>query len=1091
MSEIKIASANVQGLGNFQKRRDVFQYFRQKQFSIYFLQDTHFQTKLEKQIRAEWGYDCYFASHSSQSRGVCILFNNNFDFKVKRVIKDPQGNFLLISIQTMDREILLANIYGPNNDDPTFYIQLQKTIEDLHIPNIIIGGDWNLVMNPVLDYQNYKRNNNVKAQEIVNEMAGELELVDIWREINPETLRFTWRRNNPIQQSRLDFFLVSENTLSEVKDADIIAGYRSDHSIIVIQLEFKKETNHKNYWKFNSSLLKDKKFVDEIHKTIKAVKDQYSVLVYDWNNIESIHIGDLQLMISDQLFLDTLLMEIRKTTMDYSAKKKKTDVLLEKILEEEIQCLERIVDRSEDDILKMQEKKDALTNLRKTKVQGIILRSKARWAAEGEKVTKYFCNLEKRHYISKQMFKLISHNGQTLSNTDDMLEETREFYQNLYAEKEIEIEDLDTYTPSLPKLSKDEAEDLEGEITLNEATLSLKSMKNGKSPGTDGITVEFYKFFWKQIGSFVVRSLNEGFSKREMSISQREGVIICLPKGDKPREYLKNWRPISLLNVTYKIGSSCIANRIKKVLPNLINEDQTGFISGRYIGDNIRLLYDVINYLKENNLPGLLVSIDFEKAFDSVNWQYMQNVLKCFNFGENIQGWIQAFYTNIRSSVVVNGKASGFFSIKCGCRQGDPISPYLFILCAELLACRIRENQSIKGIQIAETEQKVSQFADDTSLFLEGDQKSYETLFDELNFFEKISGLKLNYEKTCNVWLGKLKSWDKQYLQNLKMTWNPAQFKILGLWFTNDLGGMAELNFLDKFNEVKKLFSIWSKRSNTPLGRIAVLKSLILSKLIYLWILLPNPPIQFIQQLQKKCFQFVWDNKNDKIKRTVAVQTITNGGINVPHIETYIKSLKLIWMKKILLDCQNPKWKQILQITSPEICLLEKYGPTLLLNNIHVNPFWKDVFKATIEFYDKTDIATPEELLMEPLFYNNKFKIDQSPFHFKDWSYNGIYFVKDIVHENGEFVSLQELGVRMEARVSMLDFFGCISSVKAVLRKKNIILEDTTCALQTKAYSTIRSASKGAKTFYNILIGNPVLPNACKNWERLLNKDIA
>ena len=136
-------------------------------------------------------------------------------------------------------------------------------------------------------------------------------------------------------------------------------------------------------------------------------------------------------------------------------------------------------------------------------------------------------------------------------------------------------------------------------------------MKNGKGPGTDGMTVEFYKFFWKQIGSFVVRSLNEGFSKKEMSISQREGVIICLPKGDKPREYLKNWRPISLLNVTYKIGSSCIANRIKKVLPNLINEDQTGFISGRYIGDNIRLLYDVIDYLKENNLPGLLVSIDF------------------------------------------------------------------------------------------------------------------------------------------------------------------------------------------------------------------------------------------------------------------------------------------------------------------------------------------------------------------------------------------------------------------------------------------------------------------------------------------------
>lgn len=268
---------------------------RQKQFSIYFLQDTHFQNKLEKQIRAEWGYECYFASHSSQSRGVCILFNNNFDFKVKRVIKDTQGNFILIIIQTMGKEIMLVNIYGPNNDDPGFYINLQHTIEGLHVQDIIMGGDWNLVMNPVLDYPNYKRNNNVKAQEMVIEMAGELELVDVWREINPETLRvrYTWSRNNPIQQGRLDFFLVSENTLSEVKETDIIAGYRSDHSIITLQLEFKRETNHRNYWKFNSSLLKDKKYVEEIHKTIKSIKEQYAALVYDRDNIDKIKADDL------------------------------------------------------------------------------------------------------------------------------------------------------------------------------------------------------------------------------------------------------------------------------------------------------------------------------------------------------------------------------------------------------------------------------------------------------------------------------------------------------------------------------------------------------------------------------------------------------------------------------------------------------------------------------------------------------------------------------------------------------------------------------------------------------------------------------
>ena len=127
-------------------------------------------------------------------------------------------------------------------------------------------------------------------------------------------------------------------------------------------------------------------------------------------------------------------------------------------------------------------------------------------------------------------------------------------------------------------------------------------MKNDKSPGSDGFTVNFFKFFWKDIGPFIIRSLNEGFDIGKMSITQREGIITCIPKGDKPKEFLKNWRPISLLNVVYKIGSSCIANRIKNVSPELIHEDQTGFVPGRYIGDILRLLYDIMHYLHNLNL---------------------------------------------------------------------------------------------------------------------------------------------------------------------------------------------------------------------------------------------------------------------------------------------------------------------------------------------------------------------------------------------------------------------------------------------------------------------------------------------------------
>ena len=141
------------------------------------------------------------------------------------------------------------------------------------------------------------------------------------------------------------------------------------------------------------------------------------------------------------------------------------------------------------------------------------------------------------------------------------------------------------------------------------------------------------KSFRRQIGDFVVRALNESFRDGELSATQKQGIITCIPKGDKNKiiKSKTNWRPISLLNVVYKIGSSCIANRIKTVLPLLINEDHSGFILNRYIGDNIRLIYDLINYLNSKNLPGMLLCLDFEKAFDSLDWKFITKALKALD----------------------------------------------------------------------------------------------------------------------------------------------------------------------------------------------------------------------------------------------------------------------------------------------------------------------------------------------------------------------------------------------------------------------------------------------------------------------------
>ena len=163
--------------------------------------------------------------------------------------------------------------------------------------------------------------------------------------------------------------------------------------------------------------------------------------------------------------------------------------------------------------------------------------------------------------------------------------------------------------------------------------------------------LHFIKKIWIVIVRFLVRSLTESFHSKELSITLKQGVITCITKGNKDKLCLKNWRPISLLNVEYKITSASIAARIKSVLTKLISEDQSHFIPGRLIVDSIRLVYDIMYYTERINIPGMILLLDFATAFDSLSWKFMHTVLELFNFGPNIMQWIKMFYTNSVSNM--------------------------------------------------------------------------------------------------------------------------------------------------------------------------------------------------------------------------------------------------------------------------------------------------------------------------------------------------------------------------------------------------------------------------------------------------------
>ena len=266
------------------------------------------------------------------------------------------------------------------------------------------------------------------------------------------------------------------------------------------------------------------------------------------------------------------------------------------------------------------------------------MQSRANWYEKGEKNNKYFLSLEKNNTMKTCIRRLVNKHGEEITNSKAIMAELKGFYQDLYDNKDKDtcVGDIRSYIGNLgiPQLSEKLQRQCEGSLTYAECLNVLDTLKNNKSPGNDGLTAEFYKKFWPLLGTLLVDSLNTAFVHGKLSNSQRQGIIRLIEKKDKDKRFVENWRPISLLNVDYKIGSKALATRLEKVLPEIIHENQCAYVKGRTIFDAVRSIGDIMEYTKLNNIPGLMTTFDIKKAFDSISWQFLTEALRSFNFGE-------------------------------------------------------------------------------------------------------------------------------------------------------------------------------------------------------------------------------------------------------------------------------------------------------------------------------------------------------------------------------------------------------------------------------------------------------------------------
>jgi len=1023
MDRLKFYSLNVNGLRDKYKRQTVLSYIQQKIHGIVLLQETHASPDLEQEWTELSNRHCYFSHGRTDSRGVAILIPKDPSIKVESVVRDEDGRFVMIDIDYDGLALKVANVYAPTKDKPTqqkvFYEKIGERLEEFFDEQIVLGGDFNQCLNPEVD----KRGGRVEPESDVRlkleTLLEQMDLVDIWRIRYPNMRRYTWRGKGRggLVQSRIDYFFISASLADVALEVDIEHGVCSDHSMLSLSIGNSAHKRGRGFWKFNSSLLKDSEFIELIKREVDRLKDE------------------LVEMDDKGLKWDLVKCKLRSTIISYSIHKSKTKKeyegkLLKAISSKEIE----LADSGDPEVLEQLESlKQEHDSIQKERAQGAIIRSKAEWASEGEKNTSYFLKLEKHNAQVKHIKMLVTDKG-IVECPKEVLGAEKEFYEKLYTE-ECDRQSSFENSPFLvdgivTKVCENIAKKCDADITGEECHKALLDMENNKSPGSDGLSADFYKYFWENIKDLILDSFTHAFQSGKMSIEQRRGVISLIPKKDKDVRFLKNWRPISLLNTDYKILTKVLACRLQLALKEVISSDQTGYIKDRYIGENIRIIEDIVYHTTQNNAKGFIVLLDFEKAFDSVNINFLKKTLDIFSFGDNFKQWIGILYNQVSSCVINNGHTSEFFQVTRGIRQGCPISAMLFLLVVELLSAYIKQSQDIEGLTVGDETYVITQLADDTTLFVKN-EKSIHCLMHVMQRFYESSGLRLNKLK-CEIFiLGNCGQGNNVPNNIAGMKCRVDSFKALGVQFSKDMNESAEHNFEQRFNKCKILVNIWSQRQLSLKGKIIVLKSLILPNLLYTSANLYASEA-FIGKVQKLVSHFVWSGKPPKIKEKVMIADIEQGGLRMPHFPTMVESAKVMWIKR-LLDPESKRWKQ-LAYESMSIDDFELLCKNDVVYRKPIAPFYQQVLRYWYNFHS-VEPSNIEDIKAERLWYNKFIQVDNKPIFYKKWFKNGIESLSNILR-NGKLATAAELMETHGFAFNTLDYLSLVQAIpKSWLRK--------------------------------------------------------
>ena len=514
------------------------------------------------------------------------------------------------------------------------------------------------------------------------------------------------------------------------------------------------------YWKMNVSLLHDDSAKNYVQTKVKDELERKKHLqpIAQWTSLKSVITKLLQGIARRSAGeTNTAIAQLK----EFIAEKEETFPLIRK-----------------DYDLYVKSKND-LQDLIEERTQALIFRSKVQWYEGGEKCSRYFFNMEKIRSSNKTCQLLIRDDGSTAETLPEIIKEQTVFYRKLYSCDRSVIFDYTNLTDI--KLSPTQYQQLNEPLNQQELKTAVEKLSKEKSPGPDGFPVEIFQILWNEIGDLIFKVYSQVFEEKQMFNSAMQGVLNLIPKQNKDTCFLKNLRPITLLNVEYKIIEKVIAMRIQSMLDSIIHPDQAGFMAGRQASTNVRKIMDIIQYCENENVDGALLCLDYMKAFDRVELMSILSSLHFFNYPPFITEWIKILYTGFQVRIQNNGFFSEYIDIERSVHQGGCASAFLYIILAETLAISIRSNTNIKGINVGDTEHKLNQFADNTSLASQFNQDSLDEILSNLTWFQNQSGLLISYDKTSLYRISAMKMSNAKLCTKENIRWEEEGVNILGI----------------------------------------------------------------------------------------------------------------------------------------------------------------------------------------------------------------------------------------------------------------------------------------------------------------------